>query len=151
MKKFVVPFFLFSILFTGCASNQLPSQMQEQASLSQQATIPQTTPTTVTTATPTTTSDQLFQKNQECSTYKDKIEQKLAAWFHLEEIFYSPIKEDCIYIAGQTSSSDNSRSVFTSMDGYFTNENIGTWVNNAKTQGEIETEINQKISELKWE
>jgi len=73
MKKFVVPFFLFSILFTGCASNQLPSQMQEQA------IIPQPSTTTTATAVTTKTSDQIFQKNKECSTYKDKIEQNLAA------------------------------------------------------------------------
>ncbi|MEI8009044.1 MAG: hypothetical protein WCI00_06820 [bacterium] len=53
----------------------------------------------------TMTTDQLFQKKQECANLRDKIEEQInknpdySGCFNIKEIFYSPLRNSCLYIA----------------------------------------------------
>lgn len=49
--------------------------------------------------------DEIFKKNKECYTYKDKIE-KYSNFKNLESIFYSPIRKSCITIIEYTDEND---------------------------------------------
>jgi hypothetical protein len=48
---------------------------------------------------------ELFEKKQECSSYKDKMNIQLSGFsnlgnfFEIDEIFYSPVKNSCLYTA----------------------------------------------------
>ncbi len=77
MRKFLLPLLLLSVVIAGCTS---------------------TTKSTMTT-------DQLFQKKQECANLRDKIEEQInknpdySGCFNIKEIFYSPLRNSCLYIA----------------------------------------------------
>lgn len=49
--------------------------------------------------------DEVFEKKQECSRYKDKMNiqvsgfSNLGNFFEVDEIFYSPVKNSCLYTA----------------------------------------------------
>ncbi|MEI6426371.1 MAG: hypothetical protein WCO66_03395 [Candidatus Absconditabacteria bacterium] len=67
------------------------------------------------------TDDQLFQKKQECVGYKEKIEKGLGE-SSLETIFYSPVRNSCVYII----SLSDSLFIREDMYDYLTNEKIGS-------------------------
>jgi len=56
---------------------------------------------TTTTSTNTMTSDQIFQKKKECADLSDKMKKQfdsLYPCFDLIEMFYSPLRNSCLYI-----------------------------------------------------
>ena len=114
----------------------------------------------------------VFQKNQECAKYKDKIEEEIikdsyGIWNDkLDIIFYSPIRNSCIYTVKGSSYPYFGEYIKDS----FTNEKLDDWgrislescdatfkddtkgldkckQDNINSQKEIE----QKIKELRWE
>ncbi|MFA6255875.1 MAG: hypothetical protein WC606_01705 [Candidatus Absconditabacterales bacterium] len=65
--------------------------------------------------------EQLSAKNQECASYRDTIQKKLGGDY-LNEIFYSPVKNSCIYITIITTNAGG----ITTIEDYNTNESIAT-------------------------
>jgi len=114
--------------------------------------------------------DELFQKNEECAKYKDKIQEEIkkehaSIWNRrLESLFYSPIKNSCIYTVMSTSYPYTSKYI----KDYFTNEQLwgnsritpescdasSTWDEVLKCKQDNKNkqqEIEQTIRKLKWE
>jgi len=143
MKKLlIISFLLCGIILSGCSQQRWSSQ------------------------------DNLFEKGKECSKYKDKIQEEIikdSYWIwndKLDIIFYSPIRNSCIYTVKGSSYPYFGEYIKDS----FTNEKLGDWGRVSlescdatfknDTEGldkckqdniNSQKEIKQKIKELKWE
>ena len=112
-KKFLLPLLLLSVILAGCGKQWLSQE-------------------------------QLFQKKQECASYKEKIEKDIKEKYRsaspslslsasLDEIFYSPIRNSCLYtviISSSWTPKFRSWQVETKkviMD-YFANQQLWEWI-----------------------
>lgn len=103
---------------------------------------------------------ELFEKKQECFTYKDNLQKEIdksqnevekADWYYYErivEIFYSPTKNSCFAITNERSSRD--RKEYNELDW------IIDLLSNEKTNYNRDNNnemihFGEKIKELKWE
>lgn len=131
MKKIILPLLLLSVILAGCGNKNWLTQ------------------------------DELFQKKQECNSYYNSI---INDWngdineLSLKEIFYSPVKNTCMYIFQNDYSYYiydilNQKEVFNIQSPFTT----CWWVNAVfseeydKCEKPITNKFNQKIKELKWE
>lgn len=106
--------------------------------------------------------DELFQKEQECISYKDTIQKEL--WEnYLMDVFYSPTRKGCVYVSNIV---NNIWGIIEIKD-YLTNESISTrtWLTQehcnsisnekdmlkcSKIRDNVQMELDRKIQELKW-
>ena len=113
--------------------------------------------------------DELFEKKQECLKYKDQSEKKSYELSHIGAtdtkfltIFYSPIKNSCLYAWHARNSdknfSDTSNWSFEyyQINDVFTNEKIRAWTNYLTGHlwwfgGWLESVYNNEIKKLQWE
>lgn len=151
MKKSIfIPLLLFGIVLTGCTTT----------------TIPTTTPTNK------TIQDDLFQKKQQCAGLTNELIEKTrlleiefpTLWkFSFEQVFYSPIKNSCLWVRRATRDSERwsyseSRNLYEYWDDSWSSDPIAgcrtyviVWENMVR---ETDTDCDQfdiKILELKWE
>jgi hypothetical protein len=84
----------------------------------------------------------LFKKKQECASYREDIEKRLETRFRLDQIFYSPSRNSCLY------SYQNDQVRFHFIADYLTNGNV---FSSAEIIEETERERSwqKKIKELK--
>ena len=105
--------------------------------------------------------DDLFEKKQECVSYKDEIEKEikneiekvnwkplkqLGVLIYVKDIFYSPQRNSCLYIYNNQ---NNWFSNYFLVD-YFTKEFIIWYGETISSTGYI-SKFNKTVQELKWE
>lgn len=99
--------------------------------------------------------DQLFEKKQECESYKDEIQKEQGIWLMLSEVFYSPKLNTCLYVLKWNWRNfiidrfwDESKSIYETND-YSTCKNV--LKNDEKKCLDNEKIFDAKIKELKGE
>ena len=98
--------------------------------------------------------DELFEKKQECAKYKNDIEKSieeensknLESHKYLNEIFYSPKNNSCLYIY----TTDNGQYINHFLVNYLTNQWI-IWYNETVSSSDKIKEFDDTVKELKWE
>lgn len=152
MKKLVFLSLLFVLVLAGCTQEQ---SISDDNSFSQEQW---------------SSKDYLFLKKQECARYRSEVENNeqkqideqwsTDIWqsFYLEEIFYSPIKNSCVYAVTKTLTYQDDNKAWHLNQRYLikdvlTNELIWTSmiIMDSKWSEVKEMEFKEKIKELKWE
>ena len=95
-----------------------------------------------------------FEKKQKCATYIDDVKKNYeGSSFHLDEIFYSPFKDSCIYTGVAILYGTDGTTIIKEIKDYLTQETILTLIQPPKQDSEMKQayEINfiNKVDELK--
>jgi len=111
MRKIIlISLLLCGIILVGCSSNQESNQPYQPRTLSDWATNPPTQDTNqqqnIAPVQQTQPTNDLFAKKENCANLRDKMQEQLVAYpdnstdcFDITQIFYSPARNSCLYIA----------------------------------------------------